>query len=236
MIYFNGDWKSIVEEANVEMVKSLAQQGYQFDYARFTTEFIERLQRYYLEREMDFKEMTTSEVLKSLLVKNGYKNPPQTDLSKALEVFYKITEAHWKPEKDTVPLLESLLEKKYHLAIVSNASDEGNVNRLIDNANIREYFEIILISASVGVRKPHPQIFRMALDQWGVQPSQCIMVGDTLSADIEGANKIGMHNIWITRHVPNPGLTTFDNGQKPTYTIDTLSKIDKLIDDINFKP
>ena len=179
LIYFNGDWKSVVEEANVEMVKSLAQQGYKFDYTQFATEFIESLQRYYLEREMDFKELTTSEVLKSLLAKNGYKNPPQNDISKALEVFYKITEAHWKPETDTIPLLESLLEKKYRLAIVSNASDEGNVSRLIDNANIRKYFEIILVSASVGVRKPHPQMFQIVLDQWEVQPFQCIMVGDT---------------------------------------------------------
>jgi FMN phosphatase YigB (HAD superfamily) len=61
------------------------------------------------------------------------------------------------------------------------------------------YMEIILISAEVGIRKPHPRIFQLALQHWQATPDQAVMVGDTLGADILGGLNAGIATIWITR-------------------------------------
>jgi len=233
LIYFDGCWKDVLEEANVKMVKSLAQGGYSLNNSEFTSEFTNRLQRYYLERDINFKEVPTSAILKSLLAENGYTQIPEADIKNALEIFYKATEAHWKIEADTISLLEALKENKINLGVISNASNADNVKRLIDNAKIRHFFDLIYISAEFGIRKPHPKIFESALAKWNTNSSHCIMVGDTLSSDIVGANKIGMRSIWINRRVPNATKQVFDVDNKPTFIVGTLAEIINVIEDIN---
>ena len=98
-------------------------------------------------------------------------------------------------------MLEKLSQKGYQLGLVSNAADSRDVDRLIDEFQLRDYFSEILISASVGVRKPHPQIFSQVLTGLGAAPEETMMIGDTLNADVLGANQMGIQSVWITRRV-----------------------------------
>jgi FMN phosphatase YigB (HAD superfamily) len=61
---------------------------------------------------------------------------------------------HWKPCANT----------GYRLGLISNAGDDADVQTLLDQANLRAYFEIILTSAGQGIRKPNPKIFWTALN------------------------------------------------------------------------
>jgi len=54
-------------------------------------------------------------------------------------------------------------------------------------------------SAELGYMKPHPQIFRAALDVTGVHPREAVMVGDSLAHDVQGARGVGMHGVLIAR-------------------------------------
>ena len=62
-------------------------------------------------------------------------------------------------------------------------------------SNIRSYFKTITNSEMVGVKKPNPKIFNFALDLAAAHASESIMIGDSLEADIEGADQIGMETI-----------------------------------------
>jgi FMN phosphatase YigB (HAD superfamily) len=90
------------------------------------------------------------------------------------------------------------------MGLVSNAGDDRNVQTLVDREGLRPFFEFTITSAACGWRKPDARIFQLALDHFGVRPAEAVMIGDTLEADILGANRLGIYSIWITRRAILP--------------------------------
>jgi FMN phosphatase YigB (HAD superfamily) len=78
---------------------------------------------------------------------------------------------------------------------------------LLPKLNIFDYFNFIIVSAIVGVTKPHPRIFEMAIEEAGVPPSQILYVGDNPVDDVEGANRVGIDAVLINRPGREPNAT-----------------------------
>ena len=92
--------------------------------------------------------------------------------------------------------LKALREKGLKLALVSNTFLPGAIlDRHLDLVAIGDMFDTRIYSSEVGVRKPHPRIFQLALDAIGLQAAQAIFVGDSPKADIAGANRAGMTTV-----------------------------------------
>ena len=66
-----------------------------------------------------------------------------------------------------------------------------------ERAGLSEYLEFVIDSSLVGVEKPHPEIFEMALERSGIKPDEAVYVGDTYPTDIGGAELAGLHGILI---------------------------------------
>ncbi|WP_299519345.1 YjjG family noncanonical pyrimidine nucleotidase [Winogradskyella sp.] len=88
------------------------------------------------------------------------------------------------------------LRDKYELHIITNGFEEAQ-ERKLKNSNIRHYFKTITNSEMVGVKKPNPKIFNFALDIANANAEESIMIGDSLEADIEGADRVGMNTIFF---------------------------------------
>lgn len=88
------------------------------------------------------------------------------------------------------------LSKKYVLNVASNAPLNQQRIRL-QKAGILKYFKNIYTSESIGYAKPQPEFFEFCLK--GLNPSECVMIGDSLSADIDGAESMGMNTIWFNK-------------------------------------
>ena len=86
------------------------------------------------------------------------------------------------------------LQYKYHLHIITNGFEEAQ-ERKMQNSKIRSYFKTVTNSEMVGVKKPNPKIFNYALNSAEANPYESIMIGDSLEADIAGAQKVGMRTI-----------------------------------------
>lgn len=86
------------------------------------------------------------------------------------------------------------LKDKYELHIITNGFEEAQ-ERKLKNSNIRDYFTTVTNSEMVGVKKPNPKIFNFAVDIANANIEESLMVGDSLEADIEGADKVGMDTI-----------------------------------------
>jgi putative hydrolase of the HAD superfamily len=71
---------------------------------------------------------------------------------------------------------------------------------LLHALELVSHFDFIAASARVGFEKPHPEIFRWALEQAGVEPAEAIHVGDHLDADVAGARGVGIDAVLIDRH------------------------------------
>ncbi len=95
------------------------------------------------------------------------------------------------------------LSKRYPLAIVSNFY--GNLDTVISDFGIDIYFKAVIESASVGVRKPDPAIFRLGVEALGLQPEHVLVVGDSYSKDILPALSIGCQAKWIKGRQWPPG-------------------------------
>lgn len=95
-------------------------------------------------------------------------------------------------------LLEAL-QQQTQLAIVTNNATAEQIEKL-HALNIAHFFDTIVISEDVGVTKPDKRIFEIALERLGARPTEVVMVGDSLSADIEGATNAGIASVWLNRN------------------------------------
>lgn len=101
---------------------------------------------------------------------------------------------------DALTTLKALRERGYLLGVVTNRIYGGSLFlEDMRSLGLLDYFDPahIAISADLRIRKPAAGIFRFALDGLGVSPEETAMVGDSLLADVVGANRLGMFSIWM---------------------------------------
>ena len=123
--------------------------------------------------------------------------PPETRTAALERVIarFRDTRTWSKVLPDTVPTLEKLKSSGYFLAVISNS--DGTVEGELQRAGLDEYLEFVIDSSVVGVEKPHPEIFEIALQRSGVEPDGAIYVGDTYPTDVGGAELAGLRGILI---------------------------------------
>jgi epoxide hydrolase-like predicted phosphatase len=91
-----------------------------------------------------------------------------------------------EPVEPMIDLLERAPELGIPTALISNSWVMEHYTE-----EIRELFDVVVISAEVGLHKPQPEIYRLAAEQLGVEPRDCIFVDD-LRENVEGAEAVGM--------------------------------------------
>lgn len=229
LIHFDGNLPDVMARAYQELASSLLEDGFILNKDVFLSEFLSRLEAYHTEREIELIEYTTEQVLRLVLERQGVKNVSSPDLRPHLSRMYAVTQACWKVELDSLTTLRILKDAGYRMGIISNAGDDWDVQVLIDNAGIRSFFEYINTSAAAGIRKPHPKIFQMAFETMSITPERCVMVGDTLGADILGSKNLGMPNVWITRRVNRTDTRVHEAIILPDRTISLLSELPDLL-------
>ncbi len=94
----------------------------------------------------------------------------------------------------TIEIL-TYLQSKYQMHIVTNGFEDVQLKK-IKNSNLSPFFNHIITSEKVGVKKPNPKIFKYALDLAKAKSNESIMIGDNFEADILGAKNVGMHTIF----------------------------------------
>jgi len=104
-----------------------------------------------------------------------------------------------------------LLQKlgaRYRLGLISNFDHEPTAREILRRYGLAESLQTILISDGVGIRKPAAEIFIRACDDLELSPRECLYVGDSRSADVEGAFAAGLAVVWIHagRAEPAPAL------------------------------
>lgn len=230
LIYFNGDWSQVMADALRACTRALIAQGCALDENAFPLAYYECMQRNQARRSADWQEVTAGQVLRDALLAQGRPDPGPAIITEALRIFYAPFQLRWQVEADAHPTLQALRAAGCRLGIISNASDDADLQTLIDQAGIRPYFDFVITSAVAGVRKPHPRIFEQALANWPpLERQQVLMVGDLRSADVAGANQQGFASAWITRRAANEPLPHDDARYQSTFTIAALSDLLALV-------
>ena len=84
---------------------------------------------------------------------------------------------------------------------------------------LKDYLTEMVISEAVGISKPRPGIFKIALDRLGVKPRDALMVGDGVNSDIRGANNAGIDACWL-----NPMGKALPEGVHAEYQISDIRR------------
>jgi putative hydrolase of the HAD superfamily len=79
--------------------------------------------------------------------------------------------------------------------MISNS--DGSIERMITEQGLAPYFRFVLDSRVVGVEKPDPRIFHMALERAEVGPAEAVYIGDLYSIDVVGSRAAGLDAILL---------------------------------------
>ena len=104
----------------------------------------------------------------------------------------------WEAYPDTEPMLDAVRRMGVRIGVVSDWG--SNLRRILAELELDRYLDFVLPSGAVGLAKPNPAFYRMALEEAAVEPSDAIMVGDSYRADVRGAWAAGMDAVWLDRH------------------------------------
>lgn len=98
---------------------------------------------------------------------------------------------------DSIPTLRELRRRGFAIGAVTNRALGGRrfADELRESGMI-DLFDALAISCDDGWLKPHPALFRRALEELRVPPEEAVMVGDQLRADVMGAKALGMAAVW----------------------------------------
>lgn len=142
----------------------------------------------------------------------------------AMETFFEDYIAHSAYPVEYAYELLDYLKDKYNLYIVSNGFRAVQQSRL-QKGDFRKYFKDVFVSEDAGAPKPSKEFFGYCFKKLGgASVDECILIGDSLTADILGGNDYGIKTVWFDRTGETP-----DGSKIPTYTVKKLEEIKKIL-------
>ncbi|MCC3410179.1 MAG: HAD family hydrolase [Microcoleus sp. PH2017_29_MFU_D_A] len=99
---------------------------------------------------------------------------------------------------DVIPSLKDLRKKEINTAILTNGPSDGQRDK-IKALKLEEYINKIYISEEIGFGKPSSKVFKFVIDDLNIEPSQVLMVGDSIEDDIEGAKQLKIKTVLVDR-------------------------------------
>lgn len=121
-------------------------------------------------------------------------------------------------------MIKELLEAGHELCMITNGLKEVQRPR-IAKTKMGQYFKHIIISDEIGVSKPHAGFFEYAFEQIGhPDKSSALVIGDSLSSDIQGGNNFGLSTCWY-----NPNKNKNLTKHQPTYELHKLQELKKYL-------
>ena len=202
----------------------LNRHGIDVPFEKFNEAYIEARDSLYVKADANFEEphfnLRISEALKLL----GYNYSQLSPLVVAAtnEFCYEFMK-HVRIDENTKPLLKSL-HRKYKIGIISNFAIPECVHELLSAEEVEGFFDLVVVSAAVNKRKPHPEIFQNTLKTLGLLASETVFIGDTADADVEGAKAAGLKAVYIERRSQR-----FDK-ISPDYTIKNLNELPSTLE------
>ena len=108
----------------------------------------------------------------------------------------------WRLFPETRDVLTELKQRKLQLGVITNF--DSRVYSVMRSLRILEFFDTVTISSETGFAKPHPGIFKAAIQATGVPASRILYLGDSLEGDVRAGAAAGLNTILIDRHGRHP--------------------------------
>ena len=127
----------------------------------------------------------------------GIHNPIETH--SAVKLFDHFVRASYQAFEDVPDLVHAAIETEMKIGLVTNGAS-GVQRAKVDAIGLSEWFDEYAISGELGVAKPDKSIFEPLLERFMFEGKSVWHVGDSLEADVAGANNAGITSVWLNRH------------------------------------
>ena len=208
LVHLSRPWEDVFRD-NLEATHSyLAKMGLKLDFQQFAETFMRQFNDASSKASLYKVEIPMQEIIAKTLRKAKLEVLGVDLVHDTMMEFYRPEIEAWQLYPDTLRTLEALREQDLKMGLISNAKSEWFVEAILERFNIRQFFEAVITSAEMGLRKPRADIFMKALSSLNVKASEAVFVGDSLHADILGARAVGIQSIHLVRkpmencHVP----------------------------------
>lgn len=210
-------WSHIIESAYRQAGVAVTDENFREAYVNGEQELGKTL---HILPEHNFADMLLIKVRIELqfLAEHGLFAPADID-RKAQEIARICHEKTAQGVSESAAVLKAMAEK-WPLALVSNFY--GNIETVLTEFGIRQYFKAVIESARVGVRKPDAKIFRLGLDALGTRPEETLVIGDNYKKDIVPAQSLGCQTLWLK----GKGWSADEDAQLHP---DTISHLDEVL-------
>ncbi|MDD1769753.1 MAG: HAD family hydrolase, partial [Methanomassiliicoccales archaeon] len=175
----------------------------------------------------DMVEIPLDDVLARLFRRFSCADDPDL-MSESLQAFYGVLLEDRRLVEGAPQMLADIRGMGYRIGLVSDVA-WGLPSRFplqdMRHYGLDRYFDDMIFSTDVGIRKPNPEIFRMALLHVGAEPEEAVFVGNNLQADIKGAQNVGMRAV-----LKRSGFYTHDETIVPNARISSWNELMDLLE------
>ena len=132
---------------------------------------------------------------------------------------------HTVPKPGAGETIRALRQRGYRLGVISNTMSTLDIPGSLESFGWKEYFEVVILSADIQVRKPSPGPFLEAARRLNLAPALCAYVGNRLSKDIVGCRLAGYALGLVLEPPTGPRADELDSPIKPDGIIHALSEL-----------
>ncbi|MCS7260409.1 MAG: HAD family hydrolase [Anaerolineae bacterium] len=235
LMTFTGDWDEVQRRGAVQMAAFFRQRRIALDEEQLVHIFLAERQASFVRAIETQREVLGTECLRTAL--EQLSAPPAAFglISEAIRIYFAPEEAAWQAFPDAKDTLRRLAAVRasdgkpaYRMGVLSNATDDAVIQRLVNRLGLRPWLSPVWTSAALGLRKPQRELFEALLARWQLPPESVVMVGDRLEIDILGAQQVGMRTVLITADdVPSNQL--YRDAIVPDATIQRIGELPALL-------
>ena len=198
LMFFDGDWEDVINRGVADMLAFFRRRRVKLDEGALAESFIAERRA---GREVAYRtqrEVTCGDSLRAALEEVDAPLEAFPLVPEAVRVSFGPEEDAWKVYPDARATLKQLHGYGLRLGLLSNATDDPFIQRLVNRLGLRAWLSPTFSSAGLGLRKPRREPFELILSRWNLPPESVVMIGDTLGADILGAHNADMRGVLIT--------------------------------------
>lgn len=199
LVHLNRNWDDVFQENLESLYACLKEAGLDLSFQEFGKVFIHGFEDASTVSHFYKIEIPIEEIMSKVFDKVKLRNVDGSLIHRAMMEFYKPEIDAWQLYPDTLETLNSLKENGFELGLISNSKSEWAVHAILDKFDLHKFFQVIVTSAAMKIRKPSPGIFKEALTALSVTPQETVFVGDSLQADVIGARIAGIRAIHVLR-------------------------------------
>lgn len=187
-----------LHEALERLVRGLHRQGIMVEAESFLPIYRETSRRFMEAARREGRETHNRFWISTALRQVGHEIASDDDrITQVVEAYFSAFRDHATLLPMTLEMLARLKER-YRLGLLSNFTHAPAVHQILSHLGLDVFFDVPLVSGTLGYRKPHDHVFQELIKQFGVPRDQIAFVGDDVHADIHGAQQAGLTPIQTT--------------------------------------